>query len=150
VLELEPSIAQWAQRFAMKQHALVPRRGKHYPIAMEGALKLKEISYVHAEAYPPGNSSTARSPWWTRNARDQQSPPSRTPCLEKLKSNLQEVRARGGELYVFADKGTEIQESTACISSRCRNTTGCCHHHALWCRAVAVVSRGAGEGDGRG
>jgi len=110
VLELEPSIAQWAQRFAMKQHALFLGRGMHYPIAMEGALKLKEISYVHAEAYPAGELKHGPLALVDKDMPVIAVAPA-DALLEKLKSNLQEVRARGGELYVFADKGTEIQES---------------------------------------
>ncbi len=110
VLELEPAIAIWAQRFAMKDHALFLGRGMHYPIALEGALKLKEISYIHAEAYPAGELKhgplalvDADMPVITVAPND--------TLLEKLKSNLQEVKARGGELYVFADAGSEIPAS---------------------------------------
>ena len=107
VLELEPLIAKLAEQFAGKQHALFLGRGLHYPIALEGALKLKEISYIHAEAYPAGELKhgplalvTAEMPVVTVAPND--------ALLEKLKSNLQEVRARGGELYVFADADTHI------------------------------------------
>ncbi len=110
VLELENEIEQWARRFADKQHALFLGRGMHYPIAMEGALKLKEISYIHAEAYPAGELKhgplalvDAAMPVISVAPNDD--------LLEKLKSNLQEVRARGGELYVFADGDSEIPES---------------------------------------
>ncbi len=110
VLELENEIEQWARRFADKQHALFLGRGMHYPIAMEGALKLKEISYIHAEAYPAGELKhgplalvDAAMPVISVAPNDE--------LLEKLKSNLQEVRARGGELYVFADGDSEIPES---------------------------------------
>jgi len=111
VLALEPSIIAWAQRFAAKEHALFLGRGLHYPIALEGALKLKEISYIHAEAYPAGELKhgplalvTAEMPVVTVAPND--------ALLEKLKSNMQEVRARGGELYVFADADTRIASST--------------------------------------
>jgi glucosamine--fructose-6-phosphate aminotransferase (isomerizing) len=111
VLALEPSIIAWAQRFAAKEHALFLGRGLHYPIALEGALKLKEISYIHAEAYPAGELKhgplalvTAEMPVVTVAPND--------ALLEKLKSNMQEVRARGGELYVFADADTRISSST--------------------------------------
>ncbi|MBV5347884.1 SIS domain-containing protein, partial [bacterium] len=97
VLELEPQIKAWSERFAMKQHALFLGRGRHYPIALEGALKLKEISYIHAEAYAAGELKHG--------------PLALVDLLEKLKSNLQEVRARGGELYVFADADSEIVAS---------------------------------------
>ena len=110
VLALEPEIKAWAQRFANKSDALFLGRGRHYPIALEGALKLKEISYIHAEAYPAGELKhgplalvDANMPVITVAPNDE--------LLEKLKSNLQEVRARGGELYVFADGDSEIQGS---------------------------------------
>ena len=110
VLALEPSIIAWAGRFAAKEHALFLGRGLHYPIALEGALKLKEISYIHAEAYPAGELKhgplalvTGEMPVVTVAPND--------ALLEKLKSNMQEVRARGGELYVFADADTRISSS---------------------------------------
>ncbi len=110
VLELEPEIETWAKRFADKQHALFLGRGRHYPIALEGALKLKEISYIHAEAYPAGELKhgplalvDANMPVISVAPNDQ--------LLDKLKSNLKEVQARGGELYVFADTDSEIPES---------------------------------------
>jgi glucosamine--fructose-6-phosphate aminotransferase (isomerizing) len=110
VLALEPQIIAWAQRFATKEHALFLGRGLHYPIALEGALKLKEISYIHAEAYPAGELKhgplalvTSEMPVVTVAPND--------ALLEKLKSNMQEVRARGGELYVFADADTRIASS---------------------------------------
>ena len=74
-IELEPTIAQIAEQFADKHHTLFLGRGVHYPIALEGALKLKEISYIHAEAYPAGNSSMARWPWWTMKCRSSRWPP---------------------------------------------------------------------------
>jgi glutamine---fructose-6-phosphate transaminase (isomerizing) len=108
VLALEPQIIAWADDFARKENALFLGRGLHYPIAMEGALKLKEISYIHAEAYPAGELKhgplalvTSAMPVVTVAPHD--------ALLEKLKSNLQEVRARGGELYVFADADTHIR-----------------------------------------
>jgi glucosamine--fructose-6-phosphate aminotransferase (isomerizing) len=107
VLALEPQIIAWADRFATKENALFLGRGMHYPIALEGALKLKEISYIHAEAYPAGELKhgplalvTEHMPVVTIAPRDE--------LLEKLKSNMQEVQARGGELYVFADADTKI------------------------------------------
>jgi glucosamine--fructose-6-phosphate aminotransferase (isomerizing) len=110
VLALEPPIIAWAERFAAKEHALFLGRGLHYPIALEGALKLKEISYIHAEAYPAGELKhgplalvTGEMPVVTVAPND--------ALLEKLKSNMQEVRARGGELYVFADADTRISSS---------------------------------------
>jgi glutamine---fructose-6-phosphate transaminase (isomerizing) len=107
VLDLEPQIATLAEKFANKHHALFLGRGLHYPIALEGALKLKEISYIHAEAYPAGELKHG-----PLALVDQYMPvisvAPNDALLEKLKSNLQEVRARGGELYVFADADTHI------------------------------------------
>jgi glucosamine--fructose-6-phosphate aminotransferase (isomerizing) len=108
VLALEPQLIAWSELFARKENALFLGRGLHYPIALEGALKLKEISYIHAEAYPAGELKhgplalvTAEMPVVTVAPND--------TLLEKLKSNMQEVRARGGELFVCADDDTRIQ-----------------------------------------
>jgi glucosamine--fructose-6-phosphate aminotransferase (isomerizing) len=109
VLALEPLIADMAQHFADKQHALFLGRGLHFPIAMEGALKLKEISYIHAEAYPAGELKHGPLALVDKNMPVISVAPN-DALLEKLKSNLQEVRARGGELYVFADANTHIRE----------------------------------------
>ena len=110
VLALEPQIIAWAETFARKENALFLGRGLHYPIALEGALKLKEISYLHAEAYPAGELKhgplalvTGAMPVVIVAPNDQ--------LLEKLKSNMQEVRARGGQLYVFADADSHIGHS---------------------------------------
>jgi glucosamine--fructose-6-phosphate aminotransferase (isomerizing) len=110
VLALEPQIIALAQTFARREHALFLGRGPHYPIALEGALKLKEVSYIHAEAYPAGELKhgplalvTDAMPVVTVAPND--------ALLEKLKSNMQEVRARGGRLYVFADADTRIESS---------------------------------------
>jgi len=110
VLALEPQIIAWSEEFARRENALFLGRGLHYPIALEGALKLKEISYIHAEAYPAGELKhgplalvTEQMPVVTVAPND--------ALLEKLKSNIQEVRARGGKLYVFADADTQIQSS---------------------------------------
>jgi glucosamine--fructose-6-phosphate aminotransferase (isomerizing) len=110
VLALEPTIIAWAEQFARKQNALFLGRGLHYPIALEGALKLKEISYIHGEAYPAGELKhgplalvDASMPVVAIAPND--------ALLEKLKSNLQEVRARGGELYVVADADSHIESS---------------------------------------
>jgi glutamine---fructose-6-phosphate transaminase (isomerizing) len=110
VLALEPQIIAWAEKFTRKEHALFLGRGLHYPIALEGALKLKEISYIHAEAYPAGELKhgplalvTDEMPVVTIAPND--------ALLEKLKSNMQEVRARGGQLYVFADADSHISSS---------------------------------------
>jgi glucosamine--fructose-6-phosphate aminotransferase (isomerizing) len=107
VLALEPQVMAWSEDFARKENALFLGRGLHYPIALEGALKLKEISYIHAEAYPAGELKhgplalvTDQMPVVTVAPND--------ALLEKLKSNLQEVRARGGQLYVFADGDSHI------------------------------------------
>jgi glucosamine--fructose-6-phosphate aminotransferase (isomerizing) len=108
VLALEPQVIAWSEEFARKENALFLGRGLHYPIALEGALKLKEISYIHAEAYPAGELKhgplalvTSAMPVVTIAPND--------TLLEKLKSNLQEVRARGGELFVFADGDSHIE-----------------------------------------
>lgn len=110
VLALEPQIIAWSDAFAKCENALFLGRGLHYPIALEGALKLKEISYIHAEAYPAGELKhgplalvTDKMPVVTVAPKDE--------LLEKLKSNMQEVKARGGKLYVFADHDTEIVNS---------------------------------------
>jgi len=108
VLDLEPQIAKLAERFANKQHALFLGRGLHYPIALEGALKLKEISYIHAEAYPAGELKHGPLALVDKDMPVISVAPN-DALLEKLKSNLQEVRARGGELYVFADADTHIR-----------------------------------------
>ncbi|MDX3907037.1 MAG: glutamine--fructose-6-phosphate transaminase (isomerizing) [Pigmentiphaga sp.] len=108
VLALEPQIISWAEEFVRKENALFLGRGMHYPIALEGALKLKEISYIHAEAYPAGELKhgplalvTDQMPVITVAPQD--------ALLKKLQSNMQEVRARGGHLYVFADAGSNIR-----------------------------------------
>ncbi len=110
VLELEPAIARWAEHFAGKHHALFLGRGVHYPIALEGALKLKEISYIHAEAYPAGELKHGPLALVDNDMPVVAIAPNDT-LLEKLKSNLQEVRARGGVLYVFADADSHVPES---------------------------------------
>ncbi len=110
VLALEPHIIGWAQRFATKEHALFLGRGLHYPIALEGALKLKEISYIHAEAYPAGELKHGPLALVTRDMPVVTVAPN-DALVEKLKSNMQEVHARGGELYVFADADTRIDTS---------------------------------------
>jgi glucosamine--fructose-6-phosphate aminotransferase (isomerizing) len=109
-LNLEPQIVAWAELFAPKEHALFLGRGVHYPIALEGALKLKEISYIHAEAYPAGELKhgplalvDAAMPVVVIAPND--------ALLEKVKSNIQEVRARGGEMFVFTDADSNFGES---------------------------------------
>ncbi len=110
VLKLEPAVEAWARRFAHKHHALFLGRGQHYPIALEGALKLKEISYIHAEAYPAGELKHGPLALVDKDMPVVAVAPN-DQLLDKLKSNLQEVRARGGELYVFADLDTHITPS---------------------------------------
>jgi glutamine---fructose-6-phosphate transaminase (isomerizing) len=110
VLALEPQVKTWAQKFAGKHHALFLGRGIHYPIAMEGALKLKEISYIHAEAYAAGELKHGPLALVDRDMPVVAIAPA-DALFEKLKSNLQEVRARGGELHVFADADTRMSDS---------------------------------------
>ena len=109
-LNLEPQIREWAKRFGDKEHALFLGRGVHYPIAMEGALKLKEISYIHAEAYPAGELKHGPLALVDNNMPVVVIAPN-DALLEKVKSNMQEVKARGGKLYVFADADTQIASS---------------------------------------
>jgi glucosamine--fructose-6-phosphate aminotransferase (isomerizing) len=109
VLALEPGIAAWAGLFADKRHALFLGRGHHYPIALEGALKLKEISYIHAEGYPAGELKHGPLALVDGNMPVIGVAPN-DALLEKLKSNLKEVAARGGELYVFADADSHVEE----------------------------------------
>jgi glucosamine--fructose-6-phosphate aminotransferase (isomerizing) len=110
VLAMEEAIAEVAKVFGDKEHALFLGRGAHFPIAMEGALKLKEISYIHAEAYPAGELKHGplalvdeRMPVVAVAPND--------VLIEKLKSNLEEVRARGGRLFLFSDPGSGFVES---------------------------------------
>jgi glucosamine--fructose-6-phosphate aminotransferase (isomerizing) len=107
VLRVEPAVKRWADKFALRQHALFLGRGIHYPIAMEGALKLKEISYIHAEAYAAGELKHGPLALVDREMPVIAIAP-KDALLEKLQSNLQEVRARGGELYVIADHDTRL------------------------------------------
>jgi glucosamine--fructose-6-phosphate aminotransferase (isomerizing) len=107
-LKLDGRIKQWAARFADKEHALFLGRGPTWPVAMEGALKLKEISYIHAEAYAAGELKHGPLALVDENMPVVAVAPNNA-LLEKLKSNLQEVRARGGQLFVFADPDAGIQ-----------------------------------------
>ncbi|MFZ5524701.1 MAG: glutamine--fructose-6-phosphate transaminase (isomerizing) [Pseudomonadota bacterium] len=109
-LNLEPQIREWAKAFATKQHALFLGRGIHYPIALEGALKLKEISYIHAEAYPAGELKHGPLALVDEDMPVVVIAPN-DALLEKVKSNMQEVRARGGQVYVFADLDSHFSES---------------------------------------
>ena len=110
VLALDPTVAALAEQFVEKRHCLFLGRGEQYPIAMEGALKLKEISYIHAEAYPAGELKHG-----PLALIDDEMPvvaiAPNNALLEKLKSNLHEVRARGGRLYVFADFQAPMDEA---------------------------------------
>ena len=108
VLALEPQVMAWAQDFTLMENALFLGRGLHYPIALEGALKLKEISYIHAEAYPAGELKHGPLALVT-SAMPVVAVAPNDALLEKLKSNLQEVRARGGVLYVLADADSHIE-----------------------------------------
>lgn len=109
VLAVEPAVKEWAKRFAEKDHALFLGRDVNFPIAMEGALKLKEITYIHAEAYAAGELKHGPLALVDANMPVVVVAP-KDALIEKLKSNIQEVRARGGELFVFADKDTHIEE----------------------------------------
>ncbi len=109
-LNLEPQIREWAHRFGDKEHALFLGRGVHFPIAMEGALKLKEISYIHAEAYPAGELKHGPLALVDSNMPVVVIAPNDS-LLEKVKSNMQEVKARGGELFVFADADSHFSAS---------------------------------------
>ncbi|MSR15970.1 MAG: glutamine--fructose-6-phosphate transaminase (isomerizing) [Gammaproteobacteria bacterium] len=108
-LELNDAIASLAEAFVNKQHMLYLGRGSMYPIAMEGALKLKEISYIHAEAYPAGELKHGPLALVDDNMPVIAVAPN-NELIEKLKSNLEEVRARGGQLYVFADSQASVPE----------------------------------------
>ncbi|MBQ0722358.1 MAG: SIS domain-containing protein, partial [Paraperlucidibaca sp.] len=109
VLAMDPAIERIADEFADKHHTLFLGRGTQYPVAMEGALKLKEISYIHAEAYPAGELKHG-----PLALVDQDMPvvavAPKNDLIDKLKSNLQEVRARAGVLYVFADQNADVRE----------------------------------------
>ena len=108
-LRTEPRMKRWAEKFAACEHALFLGRGVHYPIAMEGALKLKEISYIHAEAYAAGELKHGPLALVDRHMPVIAIAP-KDALLDKLKSNLQEVRARGGELYVLANRDASVAE----------------------------------------
>ncbi len=110
MLELEPRVAQWAETLAAREHALFLGRGVHYPIAMEGALKLKEISYVHAEAYAAGELKHGPLALVSRDMPVIAIAPGGA-LVDKISSNLSEVRARGGELYVLADRSVRIENA---------------------------------------
>ena len=108
VLQMDNQIARLAENFANKDHVLLLGRGTHYPIALEGALKLKELSYIHADAYPAGELKHGPLALIDEKMPTIAVAPN-NHLLSKLKSNIQEVRARGGKLYVFTDSGTEMK-----------------------------------------
>ncbi len=110
VLALESQLVAWARIFARHDHALFLGRGAHYPIALEGALKLKEISYVHAEAYPAGELKHGPLAIVTSDMPVVTLVPDNA-VLDKLKSNIQEVRARGGQIFAIADRGAGIADA---------------------------------------
>ena len=131
-LSLDPAIHRLAERFADKRHALFLGRGALYPIAMEGALKLKEISYIHAESYPAGELKHGPLALVDADMPVIAVAPN-NDLLEKLKSNLMEVRARGGELIVFADPEAGIQPSDGVTVIEMPK-------HVTWFQAPAVYS----------
>jgi glucosamine--fructose-6-phosphate aminotransferase (isomerizing) len=122
-LNLEPQIKQWAKHFSNKEHALFLGRGIHYPIALEGALKLKEVSYVHAEAYPAGELKHGPLALVDKNMPVVVIAPNDL-LLEKVKSNMQEVKARGGILFVFADADSHFVEQKGIKVIRAPRNTG--------------------------
>ena len=122
-LNLEPQIKQWAKHFSNKEHALFLGRGIHYPIALEGALKLKEVSYVHAEAYPAGELKHGPLALVDKNMPVVVIAPNDS-LLEKVKSNMQEVKARGGMLFVFADADSNFLEEKGIKVIRAPRHTG--------------------------
>jgi glucosamine--fructose-6-phosphate aminotransferase (isomerizing) len=123
VLQAEPRVSAWGKKFAQRHHALFLGRGIHYPIAMEGALKLKEISYIHAEAYAAGELKHGPLALVDKCMPVIAIAP-RDALLEKLRSNLQEVRARGGELHVMADQDTSLTEGDGLHVIRVPNHAG--------------------------
>ena len=122
-LNLEPQIKQWAKHFSNKEHALFLGRGVHYPIALEGSLKLKEISYIHAEAYPAGELKHGPLALVDKNMPVVVIAPN-DALLEKVKSNMQEVKARGGILFVFADSDSHFVETKGIKVIRAPRHTG--------------------------
>ena len=109
-MALESQIINWSKLFAKKEHILFLGRGLHFPIALEGALKLKEISYIHAEGYPAGELKHGPLALVTDAMPVVVVAPNDT-LIEKLKSNMNEVNARGGQLFVFADRDTTIRSN---------------------------------------
>ena len=123
VLRAEPQVSAWGRKFAQHHHALFLGRGIHYPIAMEGALKLKEISYIHAEAYAAGELKHGPLALVDKSMPVVAIAP-KDALLEKLRSNLQEVRARGGELHVMADQDTRLTDGDGLHVIRVPNHAG--------------------------
>lgn len=130
VLNLEPQILVWAKHFATKSNALFLGRGIHYPIALEGALKLKEISYIHAEAYPAGELKHGPLALVDKNIPVLVIAPMDN-LLNKIKANMQEVHARGGELFVFTDLDSELESNTQTNNQTNTNTASSNQIHAL-------------------
>jgi len=151
VLHVEPQVKMWSEKFAQLEHALFLGRGIHYPIAMEGALKLKEISYIHAEAYAAGELKHGPLALVDKNMPVIAIAP-KDALLEKLKSNLQEVRARGGELHVLADEDTRMvagegihvirMPDHACLRSCIPCRCSCSPTMRLWSEATTWTSPG--------
>ncbi len=124
-LNLEPQIAAWAQQFAKKTSALFLGRGIHYPIALEGALKLKEITYIHAEAYLADELKHGPLALRTENMPVVVIAPNDS-LLDKVKANVQVVGVRGGELFVFADLDSNLMPPMVCTLSAHRATSANC------------------------
>ncbi|UOP04262.1 glutamine--fructose-6-phosphate transaminase (isomerizing) [Conchiformibius kuhniae] len=122
-LNLEPQVAAWAQKFAQKSSALFLGRGIHYPIALEGALKLKEITYIHAEAYPAGELKHGPLALVDENMPIVVIAPN-DALLDKVKANMQEVGARGGELFVFTDLDSHFEAAQGVHLIRTPRHTG--------------------------
>jgi glucosamine--fructose-6-phosphate aminotransferase (isomerizing) len=146
VLALEPKIAAWAQHFADKRSALFLGRGRHYPIAMEGALKLKEISYIHAEAYPAGELKHGLLALVGTDMPVVVIAPNDV-MLDKLKVNMQEECARGGQLFVFTEGCGNFVASDGVNVLPMPEHTGCCHRYCMWFSGAAGVPRCVGKGD---
>jgi len=132
VLALEPQVIGWAEDFAKMENALFLGRGLHYPIALEGALKLKEISYIHAEGYASGEMKHGPIALIDEAVPVIVLAPS-GPLFEKTVSNMQEVRARGGVLYVLADAGTKL------VSSEGLHVIRMPEHYGALCPLLHVV-----------
>jgi glucosamine--fructose-6-phosphate aminotransferase (isomerizing) len=144
-LAMDSTVEKIAELFADKHHTLFLGRGAQYPVAMEGALKLKEISYIHAEAYPAGELKHGPLALVDNDMPVVTVAPN-NELLEKLKSNLQEVRARGGELIVFADEKAGMTNGEGTHVIRCRTSTTSCRRSSTpsrcsCCRTTSPCSR---------